>query len=100
MKEEKSQKYSEIDHENGEKLREVQETSDLKGDYSNVVILLFLYLLQGDDYVIFLTFNLENFQNFRDPTWNFHGSSDFASEPRCVVLRASWVHLRFLSFHK
>jgi hypothetical protein len=48
MKENKSLGVDEIDHENGEKIREVRETSNMKGDYSNVVILLFLYLLQGD----------------------------------------------------
>lgn len=29
--------------------RDDQEESNLKGDYGNVVILLFLYLLQGDN---------------------------------------------------
>lgn len=58
MKEDKSLAIDEIDQENGEKVREVRENSNLKGDYSNVVILLFLYLLQGDDHVIFMKFEL------------------------------------------
>lgn len=35
--------------EDQELARVEQEESNLKGDYGNVVILLFLYLLQGDD---------------------------------------------------
>ena len=48
MKEEQSLKRVETDVENGENVKEVQENSNLTGDYSNVAILLFLYLLQGN----------------------------------------------------
>jgi hypothetical protein len=46
---EKNCENNEIDEENGEKIKIVQEGSNLKGDYANVAILLFLYLLQGND---------------------------------------------------
>lgn len=44
----KASKTKDVDQ--GQELErvEVNENSDLKGDYSNVAILLFLYLLQGD----------------------------------------------------
>lgn len=46
MKEVKSKVNDQVDRESGEKTEE--ETSNLTGDYSNVAVLLFLYLLQGD----------------------------------------------------
>ena len=52
MNEEKSLKRGEIDEEYDGNVKEVRENSDLTGDYSNVAILLFLYLLQGNNFVI------------------------------------------------
>lgn len=45
MKPSKAEKVVQDQDENDEK----NEKSDLRGDYRNVAILLFLYLLQGDD---------------------------------------------------
>jgi hypothetical protein len=51
MKENREKNYTndKIDEENGEQIKIVQEGSNLKGDYANVAVLLFLYLLQGND---------------------------------------------------
>lgn len=38
-----------VDQDQERKVEEVHETSDMTGDYRNVAILLFLYMLQGDN---------------------------------------------------
>lgn len=65
----------------------VLETSNMKGDYGNVAILLFLYLLQGlkKDLKPKASFAYQAFLYSRNPTGNLQRCPDSPTKPRRLL---------------